>query len=104
MFLQQSLSVLLLLICTSTNLSGQAGEVFFYLLSGKGQTIGALIHGGIALMGADLDLIQRAVVLQITVMGALLYRTFNGLVGLHIHIFDLLVWITKIVCVKQQKT
>ena len=55
-------------------------------------------------MGADLDLIQRAVVLQITVMGALLYRTFNGLVGLHIHIFDLLVWITKIVCVKQQKT
>jgi len=55
-------------------------------------------------MGADFDLVQRAIVLQIAVMGTLLHRTFDGLVGLHVHIFDLLAWIAKIVCAKQVRT
>ena len=36
-------------------------------------------------MGADLDLIQGAVVFALTVMGALTDSAFNGLVGMTIH-------------------
>lgn len=38
-------------------------------------------------MGANLDLIERAVVLQIAVVDALTYRTCNGFVCLTAHVF-----------------
>lgn len=55
------------------------------LLAHKGQAVGALIHGGIALVGADLDLAERAVVLKVAVVGALGNGTLDGLIGLRFH-------------------
>lgn len=73
-----------------SRLSGQAGEVHGQvLLARKGKAVSALIHGGVALMGADLDLIQRAIVLQIAVMRALTDGAFNGLVCFAVHFFNL---------------
>ncbi len=40
-------------------------------------------------MGADLDLAQRAVVFQITVMNTLVDGAFNGLVGVIVHVISL---------------
>jgi len=69
-----------------SNLSGLSGEVLVsFLLLDEGQTIGTLIHGGVTLMGADFDLIQRAIVLQCTVVCTLGHGAFNRLVCLHIH-------------------
>ena len=56
------------------------------LLAHEGKAVGTLIHGGIALMGTNLDLVERAVVLQIAVVGALADSTLNGLVGLRFHV------------------
>lgn len=55
-------------------------------------------------MSANLDLAQRAVVLQITVVGTLADSTFNGLVCFAVHSFIPLCWITQLVCDEQQKT
>ena len=41
-------------------------------------------------MGANFDLIQRTVVLQIAVMRTLFNGTFDGLIRLHIHDLTLL--------------
>ena len=74
----------------SSRLSGQAGEVHGQeLLARKGKTVGALIHSGIALMCANFDLVQRAVVLQIAMMGALTDGAFNCLVCIAVHFFNL---------------
>ena len=54
-------------------------------LLAEGHTVGALIHGGVALMGTYQDAVQGAVVLAVTVMCTLLNGTFNGLVGVTIH-------------------
>ena len=51
------------------------------LLLFEAHAVGALIHGGICLMGADVDLAQRTVVLSVTVMGTLVDRTCDCLVG-----------------------
>ena len=56
----------------------------------KGLAVGALIHSGIALMGAHQNPVQGAVVCFITVMSALLYGAFNALVCVTIHCFLLL--------------
>lgn len=50
------------------------------LLLFKAHAVGALIHSGIGLMGAHMDLAERTVVLIGAVMGALIDRTGNGLV------------------------
>lgn len=63
-------------------LSGRRRSI---LLAHKGQAVSALIHGGIALMGTNLDLTERAVVLKIAVMGALGNGTFDRLIGLRFH-------------------
>ena len=55
------------------------------LLAGKGHAIGALLYRGIGFMSADFDLIERAVVLQITVVGTLSHCTFNCLVCIAVH-------------------
>ena len=41
-------------------------------------------------MGTDQDAVQRAVVLLLTVVGALAHGTFDGLVGMTVHGFYLL--------------
>ena len=44
---------------------------FFALLSEEGLAVRALIHGGVGLVGADQNLVQRAVVGLVTVVTAL---------------------------------
>ena len=58
----------------------------FRLLSAEGHAIGALLHGGIALVGAHQDLVQRAVVLALAVMGALAHGALHTFVGVTVHI------------------
>ena len=68
------------------------------LLLAEGLAVGALIHGGIGLMGTNHDLIQGAVVLGVAVVCAGLDGAFNALVGMAIHNrFLLLILGTQIV-------
>ena len=55
------------------------------LLLAEGLAVGALVHGGIHLMGADHNAVQRAVVLILTVMGALTDGAFDALVSIAVH-------------------
>ena len=55
------------------------------LFLAEGHAVGALIHGGVAFMGADQNLLQRAVVGGIAMMDALGNSTFNVLVCVGIH-------------------
>ena len=56
----------------------------------EGHAVGALIHGGIALVGAHQNPIQGAVILTVAVVGALVHGALNGLVGMTIHNGNLL--------------
>ena len=51
----------------------------------EGLAVGALIHGGIDLVGANHDSIQRAIVLVAAVMGTLSNGTLDALVSMAIH-------------------
>ena len=55
------------------------------LLLPEGLAVGAGIHSGIHLVGADQDPVQRTVVLMLTVMGTLLDGTFDTLVCMTAH-------------------
>ena len=55
------------------------------LLLAEGLAVGALVSGGIHLMGTHQNLVQGTVVLVAAVMGALLDGTFDTLVGMTIH-------------------
>ena len=55
------------------------------LLLAEGHAVGALVHGGIHLMGANQNLVQGAVVLVAAMMGALSDGTFDTLVSMAIH-------------------
>ena len=57
----------------------------FLLLLAEAHAVGALIHCGIALVGANQNGIQRAVVLGPAVVGALIYGTLDALVGMTVH-------------------
>ena len=56
----------------------------------EGHTVGALVHSGIALVGAHQDPVQGAVILAAAVMGALVHGAFDALIGMTIHCFFLL--------------
>ena len=51
----------------------------------EGLAVGALILGGVGFMGSHQDPVQRAVVLVLAVICALLDGTFDALVGIVIH-------------------
>jgi len=55
------------------------------LLLAEGFAVGALIHGGVAFVGAHQDPVQRAVVLVLTVVCALMDGAFDALVGIAVH-------------------
>ena len=57
------------------------------LLLAEGHAVGALIHAGVGFVSTHKDPIQRAEVLSIAMMGALLDGAFNALVGVAIHRF-----------------
>ena len=56
----------------------------------EGLAVGALVNGGVALVGTDQDALQRAVVSFIAVMGALMDGALDALVGIAVHIVILL--------------
>lgn len=60
------------------------------LLLTEGLAVSALIGGGIHLVGANQDLIQRTVVLMAAVMGTLLDGAFDALVCMTVHSESLL--------------
>ena len=60
------------------------------LLLLEGLAVGALVHGGICLVGAHQDSVQRAVVLAVAVISTLLNGTFDALVCLAAHKRNLL--------------
>ena len=51
----------------------------------EGLAVGALVHGRVGFMGAYQNGIQGAVVLGSAVVGALIYGTFDALVGVTVH-------------------
>ena len=55
-------------------------------------------------MGAHQDLVQRAVVLAVAVVSALLNGALNALVGVAVHSCFLLCLSSKVVCPKQFET
>ena len=55
------------------------------LLLLEGHAVSALIHSGIAFMGAHQNTIQRAVVSAVAVMCALLHGAFDTLVCIAVH-------------------
>ena len=55
------------------------------LLLAEGHAVGALVHGGIHLMGANQNLVQGAVVLVAAMMGTLLDGAFDALVCMAVH-------------------
>ena len=56
----------------------------------EGLAVGALVNGGICLMGTHQNLVQRAVVFGIAVIGAGLDGAFDALVCIAVHIHFLL--------------
>ena len=62
----------------------EAFAFVFKLFHIEGLTVGALIHSGIALVGADKDFIQHAVVV-VGVMTAACHGAFNASVTFTIH-------------------
>ena len=63
------------------------------LLFAEGHTVCALIHRGAGLVGAHQNLVQRAVVLILAVVRAVLNGTFDALVGVVVHLKILLfIW------------
>ena len=55
------------------------------LLLAEGHAVGALLLGGIGLVGAHTDLVQRAVILVLAVVGAGAHGAPDGLVGMAVH-------------------
>ena len=55
------------------------------LLLAERLAVGALIHGGVSLVGTHQDLVQGAVVLTLAVVGALGDGTLDTLVGIAVH-------------------
>ena len=60
-----------------------AGAARAVLLLAEGQAVGALVLGGVALVGAHHDPVQGAVVGALGVVGTLLDGTLDALVGVH---------------------
>ena len=56
----------------------------------EGLAVGALVHGGILLMGSYQNSVQGAVVLGVAVISAGLNGALNALVGMMVHLFFLL--------------
>ena len=71
------------------------------LLFAEGHTVGALILGGVALVGAHHNAVQGAVILLFAVMGALVHRTFDGLIGMTVHKIASFLLNSEVVCFRK---
>ena len=63
----------------------------------EGLAVGALVHGRVCLMGTHQNLVQRAVIFTVAVVGAGLDGAFDALVCMTIHIHFLLLFGTPLV-------
>ena len=68
------------------------------LLFAEGLAIGALIHGGVGLVGAHKNAVQRAVVLIFAVVCTLLNGAFDTLVCVTVHSFSSFDLDSAVVC------
>ena len=78
-------------VCVKKKESGGGSRRRKSLLA-EGLAVGALVHGGILLMGAHQDFVQRAVVLGIAVVSAGCDGAFDALVGIAVHLSYLLLF------------
>lgn len=62
------------------------------LLLPEGLAVGALVHGGVALVGADQNPVQRAVVAAAAMVGALGDGAFDALVAVAVHNLTFFSW------------
>ena len=74
----------------------------FCLLLAEGLAVRTLVSGRVSLMGAHQDSIQRAEILALAMIGALLNNTLNTLVCFTSHSCDLLFKISTIVWPKSE--
>ena len=79
---------------------GVQRHAFFALFLAEGLAIGALVSGGVCLMGTHLDPLQGAVVRIAAVISALLNSTGDALVCVTVHGFFLLFFRLGTVCPK----
>ena len=85
------------------NCGGYCRRICAFLLLAEGLTVGALVHSGVLLVGTHQDAIQRAIVLGVAMVSALLYGALNTLVGMAIHgLFLLFLIYGLIVCTKEE--
>lgn len=63
-------------------------DVFCFLLSAEGLTIGALVHGGVLLVGTYQNALQGAIVGFVTVVYALLDGAFDAFIGMAVHMLS----------------
>ena len=71
------------------------------LLLPEGHAVGALIHGGVGLMGTHQDPLQGAVVSAVAVVCALGNGALDALVGMTVHVFFLLLLKVRLVWPKK---
>ena len=67
---------------------GETAAVWYSLLLTEGLAVGALVLGRILLMSAHHDMVQRAIVCGIAVIGTLLNGAGNALIGIVVHVFS----------------
>ena len=79
-------------------------ELRLLLLSCERKAVRTLVYSGIGLVSAHLDRTQRAIVLQIAVMGTLADSTFDRLVCLAVHNLNLPFWFATLVWLARHKT
>ena len=68
-----------------------------HLSLSEGLAVGALVHGRICLMGAHQNLVQRAIVLVLTVVSTVFDGAFDALVCMTVHTRYLLLFGTPLV-------
>ena len=75
-----------------------------FSLCAEGLAVGALVSGGVGLMGTNQDPLQGTVICILAVMGALLDSTLDTLVCMAIHSFILLFSVMGLDCPECGKT
>ena len=74
------------------------------LLFAEGHAVGALILGGVCLVGAHLDLFQGTVVGIVTVIGTLRNGAGNALIGVTAHDSFLLHSVSRLGCTEEKES
>ena len=87
-----------------TPVRSPAGNDSVSSLLAEGLAVGALVCGGIGLVGAHQDPVQRAVICLLAMVLALLNSTLNALVCMTVHGIILLLFVMELECPHSEKT